>query len=72
LGVTGAATLGGRFGGYGLFLSQSNNRWLRSTPLKVVIWGLLILGLLLAWIARSKRWTGWKGKVQDAVAKVND
>ena len=54
------ATLGGRFGGYGLFLSQSNNWWLRSTPLKVVIWGLLLFGLLLSWIARSKRWTGWK------------
>jgi arylsulfatase A-like enzyme len=32
------ATLGGRFGGYGLFLSQSNNWWLTSTALKVVVW----------------------------------
>jgi hypothetical protein len=54
------ATLGGRFGGYGLFLSQSNDWWLRSTALKVEIWGLFLLGLLLAWLARDRRWTGWK------------
>jgi arylsulfatase len=54
------ATLGGRFGGYGLFLSQSNNWWLRSTVLKVVIWALFLLGLILTWFARSKHWTGWK------------
>ncbi len=54
------ATLGGRFGGYGLFLSQSDNWWLRSTPLKVIIWGLFLLGLLMTWFARRKHWTGWK------------
>jgi hypothetical protein len=54
------ATLDGRFGGYGLFLSQNNNWWLRSTALKVEIWGLLLLGLLLAWLAGNRRWTGWK------------
>ncbi len=54
------ATLGGRFGGYGLFLSQSNNWWLRSTVLKVVVWSLFLLGLILTWFARSKHWTGWK------------
>jgi hypothetical protein len=54
------ATLGGRFGGYGLFLSQSNNWWLRSTALKVEIWGLFLLGLLLAWLARNRCWTDWK------------
>jgi arylsulfatase A-like enzyme len=54
------ATLGGRFGGYGLFLSQSDNWLLRSTPLKVVVWGLFLLGLLITWFARKKRWSGWK------------
>jgi arylsulfatase len=53
-------TEGGMIGGYGLYLSQSNNWWLRSTVLKVVVWGLLLLGLLLSWIARTRRWTGWK------------
>jgi arylsulfatase A-like enzyme len=54
------ATLGGRFGGYGLFLSQSNNWLLRSTPLKVVVWTLFVLGLLLTWFARNRHWSGWK------------
>jgi arylsulfatase len=54
------ATLGGRFGGYALLLSQSNNWWLRSTVFKVVIWGLFILGLLLTFFARSRQWSGWK------------
>jgi arylsulfatase A-like enzyme len=54
------ATLGGRFGGYGFFLSRSYNWFLRSTPLKVVVWGLFILGLLLTLLARSRRWSGWK------------
>jgi len=54
------ATLGGRFGGYGLFLSQGNHWLLRSTALKVEIWGLFLLGLLFAWLARNRRWTGWR------------
>jgi arylsulfatase A-like enzyme len=54
------ATLGGRFGGYGLFLSQSNNWWLRSTVMKVVIWSIFFLGLLLFLFTRHKPWTGWK------------
>ena len=54
------ATQGGRFGGYGLFRSRNNNWWLQTTALKVEIWGLFLLGLLLAWLARNRRWTGWK------------
>ncbi len=54
------ATMGGRFGGYGLFLSQSYNWLLRSTPLKVVVWGLFILGLLLTLLARQQTLAGWK------------
>ncbi|MBB5330679.1 arylsulfatase [Tunturiibacter gelidoferens] len=54
------ATLGGRFGGYGLFLSQSNDWWLRSTAMKIIIWSIFILGLLLFLFTRNKRWTGWK------------
>jgi arylsulfatase A-like enzyme len=55
------ATLGGRFGGYGLFLSRSNNWFLRSTPLKVIVWGLFILGLLLTLLARNRHWKTWPG-----------
>jgi arylsulfatase A-like enzyme len=53
------ATLGGRFGGYALFLSSSNNWWLRSPLVKAVIWGLFVLGLIIALIGRSRPPTGW-------------
>ncbi len=52
------ATLGGRFGGYGLFLSQSNNWLLRSRPLKIIVWSLFILGLLLVWFGRTRHRSG--------------
>src|SRR5271167_4773215 len=55
------ATLGGRFGGYGLYLTHSFNWWLKSTLLKVVVWGLFILGLLLTLLARSRHWKTWPG-----------
>ncbi len=54
------ATVGGRFGGYGLFLSQSNNWWLRSMVLRVLVWSIFLLGLLLLWLGRKKHWLGWK------------
>ena len=41
------ATEGGRFGGYGLYLSHSFNWWLRSRLFKTIGWILLILGLFL-------------------------
>ena len=49
-------TLGGRFGGYALFLSHSFNWWLKSDLFKVIGLGLLILGLLLVWLGRNGRW----------------
>jgi arylsulfatase A-like enzyme len=42
-------TMGGRFGGYALFLSKSNNWWLRSWVVKAIVWTLFALGLLLIW-----------------------
>jgi arylsulfatase A-like enzyme len=53
------ATLGGRFGGYGLFLSKSDNWWLRSLLFKIIIWSLFVLGLIIALIGRKKHATGW-------------
>ena len=56
------ATLGGRFGGYGLFLSHSFNWWFRSTLFKVVVWALFVLGLLLPCCsAERSRWKTWPG-----------
>jgi arylsulfatase A-like enzyme len=53
------ATLGGRFGGYALFLSKSDNWWLRSTLSKIIIWGLFVLGLIIVLIGRMRSTTGW-------------
>jgi arylsulfatase A-like enzyme len=51
------ATMGGRFGGYGLLLTHSFNWWLKSDLFKKIGLGLLILGLLLVWWGRkSGRW----------------
>ena len=54
------ATLGGRFGGYGLFLSHSANFWFRSPFFKALGWGLLLVGLLLILLGKVGRWSGWK------------
>jgi arylsulfatase A-like enzyme len=48
-------TLGGRFGGYALFLSHSFNWWLKSDLFKTIGLGLLILGLLLVRLGRNGR-----------------
>jgi arylsulfatase len=50
------ATLGGRFGGYGLLLSPSFNWWLKSSLFKAIGVGLLVLGLLLVWVGRGGNW----------------
>ena len=51
------ATMGGRFGGYGLLLTHSFNWWLKSDLFKKIGLGLLILGLLLVWWGKkSGRW----------------
>jgi len=50
------ATLGGRFGGYGLYLTHSFNWWLKSELFKSIGLGLLIVGLLLVWLGRKGRW----------------
>ena len=49
-------TLGGRFGGYALFLSHSFNWWLKSGLFKSIGLGLLVLGLLLVWLGKNGRW----------------
>jgi arylsulfatase A-like enzyme len=51
------ATMGGRFGGYGLFLSHSFNWWFKSRVFKEIALGLFVLGLLLTLIGKNKgRW----------------
>src|SRR5271155_3401280 len=49
------ATLGGRFGGYGLYLSRSFNWWFHERFFRRIGFGLVVLGLLLAWLTKSSR-----------------
>jgi arylsulfatase A-like enzyme len=56
------ATMGGRFGGYGLFLSHSFNWWFKSELFKEIGLGLFVLGLLLVWLGKTGRWRKRIGK----------
>ena len=49
------STLGGRFGGYGLYLSRSFNWWYHERFFRRLGLGLVFLGLLLAWLTKSSR-----------------
>src|SRR5206468_116035 len=60
-------TLGGRMGGYGLFLSHSFNWWLKSELFKAVGLGLLVLGLLLVWLSKKRGWSRWLVRVGHAM-----
>ena len=52
-------TEGGRFGGYGLFLSPLN-WWSKAGFFRNLGLGFLAFGLLLVWRGRSKKWSGLK------------
>ncbi len=63
-------TMGGRFGGYGLYLSKSFNWWFKAGLFKAVGVVLLAVGLLLAWLGRSRKWSGLKGRIGHGVLVV--
>jgi arylsulfatase len=50
-------TDGGRFGGYGLFLSPSFDWWSKASFFRNLGLGLLALGLLLVWRGRAMKWS---------------
>jgi arylsulfatase A-like enzyme len=54
------ATLGGRFGGYGLFLSHDYNWWLKGKFFTYTGVASLILGLFILYRGKSKNWKRWK------------
>jgi len=56
-------TMGGRFGGYGLYLSKSFNWWLYEGLLKAAGWGLFVVGLLLTLLGRYRKWSSGKRRV---------
>jgi arylsulfatase A-like enzyme len=53
-------TEGGRFGGYGLFLSHDYNWWLKGKFFTYTGIGFFILGLLILWRGNAKNWKRWK------------
>jgi arylsulfatase A-like enzyme len=54
------ATLGGRFGGYGLYLSRTFNWWFHERLFRRLGWAVFLLGLLLAWFGQFRRSSGGK------------
>ncbi|HTY85303.1 MAG TPA: sulfatase-like hydrolase/transferase [Silvibacterium sp.] len=53
-------TLGGRFGGYGLFLSHSWNWFLKMRWLKHLVLAAFVVGALLTLFGKTRRWKTWK------------
>jgi len=51
------ATLGGRFGGYGLYLSRSFNWWFHAQFFRRIGVWLFVVGLLFAWLSKKSRWS---------------
>ncbi|MFZ0296559.1 MAG: sulfatase-like hydrolase/transferase, partial [Candidatus Sulfotelmatobacter sp.] len=50
-------TMGGRFGGYGLYLCQSFNWWHRERLIKAVSAVLFVIGLFFTWLGRKRKWS---------------
>jgi hypothetical protein len=50
-------TMGGRFGGYGLYLCMSFNWWHRELLIKAAAGLLLVVGLFLTWLGRRRKWS---------------
>jgi len=53
-------TDGGRFGGYGLFLTRSYNYWLQDQWFRTAGLGMLVAGLFLVWVGKRRAWSGRK------------
>ena len=60
-------TEGGRFGGYGLFLSPAFNWWSKASFFRNLGLGFLALGLLLVWRGRGKNWSRLKMRMSQLI-----
>ena len=54
------ATLGGRFGGYGLYLSRTFNWWFHERFFRRIGLVIFVVGLLLIWLGQYKKWSHGK------------
>ena len=54
------ATMGGRFGGYGLILSHSFNWWLKGKLFTSIGLGLFVAGLFIVWRGKNRAWPRWR------------
>ena len=61
-------TEGGRFGGYGLFLSPAFNWWSKAHVFRNVGVGVLVFGLLLVWRGQVRNWSRLKMRMSYTVA----
>jgi hypothetical protein len=60
-------TEGGRFGGYGLFLTRSYDYWFQNVWFRTAGWGLLLVGLLLIQAGKRQLGPGKKLRIGYAV-----
>ncbi len=56
-------TEGGRFGGYGLFLTRSYNYWIEIQWFKIAALAMLVFGLLLIWVGKRRTWSAGKLRI---------
>jgi len=63
-------TMGGRFGGYGLYLSKSFNWWLHERLIKAAGLALFLVGLFLTWLGRKKKWSSRAMRVAQTMMAV--
>ena len=62
------ATMGGRFGGYGLYLSRSFNWWFRAALFRRIGLTLLGIGLFFMWLGERRHWGKWGKRFGTSVA----
>ena len=62
------ATLGGRFGGYGLYLSRTFNWWFHERFFRRIGWAVFVFGLLLIWLSQYRKWSPGKIRFGKGVA----
>jgi len=62
------ATLGGRFGGYGLYLSRTFNWWYRAALFRRIGLTLLGIGFFFMWLGERRKWGKWRKRLSTGVA----